>query len=148
MRCCCDRCCITLLYSMLCLFIVNWNDGCWWIWQLCYRLELHYRIIENNVWVEWRAVYALDWELFWCSNNHQNNPSGSINSPAHQGAFTNTYELLNPRALKISMLYKKIASFSVWERYFVWISKVPFEISHKISNPFIERCAFYSHVKI
>ena len=35
------------------------------------------------------------------------------------GRFKNTYELLNLRALKISMLYKNI-SFNVWVRYFVW----------------------------
>ena len=28
------------------------------------------------------------------------------------------------------------------------ISKVPFEIPHKISYPYIERCVFYSHVNI
>ena len=28
------------------------------------------------------------------------------------------------------------------------ISKVPFEIPHKISNPYIERCAIYLDVKI
>ena len=28
------------------------------------------------------------------------------------------------------------------------ISKVPFEIAHKISFPYIERCAFYLDVKI
>ena len=28
------------------------------------------------------------------------------------------------------------------------ISKVPFEIEHKISYPYIERCAFYSQEKI
>ena len=27
------------------------------------------------------------------------------------------------------------------------MSKVPFEIPHKISYPYIERCAFYSQVK-
>ena len=35
------------------------------------------------------------------------------------GGFKNTYELLNPRALKISTLHK-ILSFNVWVRYFVW----------------------------
>ena len=33
--------------------------------------------------------------------------------------FRNAYELLNPRVLKISMLYNTI-SFNVWVRYFVW----------------------------
>ena len=28
------------------------------------------------------------------------------------------------------------------------ISKGTFEISHKISDPYIERCGFYSHMKI
>ena len=28
------------------------------------------------------------------------------------------------------------------------ISKVPFEIPHNISHPYIERCAFYVQVKI
>ena len=28
------------------------------------------------------------------------------------------------------------------------ISKVPFEIPHKISYPYIERCVFYSDMKI
>ena len=27
------------------------------------------------------------------------------------------------------------------------ISKVPFEIPHKVSNPYIERCVYYSDVK-
>ena len=35
------------------------------------------------------------------------------------GRFKNAYELINLRALKISMLYK-IASFNVWVRYLVW----------------------------
>ena len=34
------------------------------------------------------------------------------------GRFKNTYELLNLRALKISMLYKN--HINVWVRYFVW----------------------------
>ena len=28
-----------------------------------------------------------------------------------------------------------------------WISKVPFEILHKMSYPYIERCIFYSDMK-
>ena len=38
------------------------------------------------------------------------------------GRFKNTFELLNLRALRISMLYK-IISFNVWVKYFVWIFK-------------------------
>ena len=42
-------------------------------------------------------------------------------SPAHLGGISkNEYELLNLIALKISKLYKKITSFNVWVRYFVW----------------------------
>ena len=35
------------------------------------------------------------------------------------GRFKNAYELLNLRALKISIFYK-IISFNVWVRYFLW----------------------------
>ena len=33
-------------------------------------------------------------------------------------------------------------------RYLCGISAVPFEILHKISYPYIERCVFYTHMKI
>ena len=55
------------------------------------------------------------------------------------GRFKNVYKLLNLRALKISMYGQDILC---------GISKVPFEIPHKISYPYIERCVFYSQVKI
>ena len=56
------------------------------------------------------------------------------------GRFKNTYEHLNPRALKISMLYK-IISFNVWVRYFVWNFKG--YITHTLKNE-IRRWKFKS----
>ena len=61
--------------------------------------------------------------------------------------FINAYELFNQRSLKISMLYKSI-SFNVWVRYFVWNFKWYLCNSTQIYYPYIERCGFYSHVKI
>ena len=63
------------------------------------------------------------------------------------GRFKIAYELLTLRALEISMFHAK-KSFNVCVRYLYGISKVLFEIPHKISYPFIEWCAFYSQVKI
>ena len=63
------------------------------------------------------------------------------------GRLKNAYELLNLRAFKISILYE-IISFNVWLDILCGISKGTFEISHKISHPYIERCGFYSQVNI
>ena len=57
-------------------------------------------------------------------------------------------ELLNLRALKIVMLYKNCIFQCMGNIFFCGISKVPFEIPQKISCPYIERCLFYSQVKI
>ena len=64
------------------------------------------------------------------------------------GCFKNTYELLNPRALKISILYKKNYLSMYGKDILCGISKGTFEIPHKISYTYIERCGFYSQVKI
>ena len=70
----------------------------------------------------------LSWKHIWpCSHYMLNLQSWGWQSG---GRFKNTYELLNPRALKIPML-NKIVSFNVWVRYSCGISKVPFEIPHK-----------------
>ena len=55
-----------------------------------------------------------------------------------RGRFKNTYELLNPGALKISVLYK-IISFNVWVRYFVRNFKGYLWNSTQVSYPYIER---------
>ena len=63
-----------------------------------------------------------------------------------RGRFKNTYELLNLRALKISMLYKS-HTFQCMGKIIVWNFKGYLEIPHKISYPYIEEYEFYSHVK-
>ena len=50
----------------------------------------------------------------------------------------NAYELLNLRALKISMLDKS----------HIFQCEGTFEIPHKISYPYNERCGLYSQVKL
>ena len=65
-----------------------------------------------------------------------------------EGHFKNAYELLNLRALKISMLYKKSYLALYGLDILCGISKGTFEIPHKISYPYIERYIFYSNVKI
>ena len=57
--------------------------------------------------------------------------SHDIPASAPACRFKNTYGLLNPRALRISMLYT-IISFNVWVRYFVWNFKGTF--SNSIQN--------------
>ena len=57
------------------------------------------------------------------------------------GPFKNTYELLNLRALKLSKLYKKMHVSMYGYKILCGISKVPFEIPHKISYPYTEKCA-------
>ena len=64
------------------------------------------------------------------------------------GRFKNTYELLNLRALKISKLHKNHIFQCMGKIILCGISKGTFEIPHKISYPYIERCVFYSQVKI
>ena len=53
----------------------------------------------------------------------------------------NTDELLNVRALKIS-------TFNVFQGILCGISKGTFDILHKESNTYNERCEFYSDVQI
>ena len=62
------------------------------------------------------------------------------------GRFKHAYELLNLGALKIPMLYKN-RIFQCMRDILCGISKGTFEIPHKISYPYIERCEFYSQVK-
>ena len=65
------------------------------------------------------------------------------------GNFKNMYELLNLRALKISMLYKNhIFQCMYGLDILCGISMGTFEIPHKISHPYIERCGFYSQTNI
>ena len=42
----------------------------------------------------------------------------------------------------------KFVSFNIWVRYFAWNFKDSLEIPHRISYPYIERCAFYLDVII
>ena len=62
--------------------------------------------------------------------------------------FKNAYELLNLRAIKISMLYKNHIFQCMGKIFCAEFQRVPFEISHKISYPYIERRGFYSQVEI
>ena len=67
------------------------------------------------------------------------------------GVFKYTYEVLNLRALEMLkfQLCVKMASLLRYGQDILYgISKVPFEIPHKISCPYIERCAFYFDVEI
>ena len=46
--------------------------------------------------------------------------------------FKNAYELINLRALKILMLYKKLIFQCIWARYFVWnFKRVPLKFHTK-----------------
>ena len=67
---------------------------------------------------------------------------------ASGGRFKNTYELLNLRALKISKLHKNDIFQCMGKIFCVEFQRVPFEIPHKISYPYIERCEFNSHIEI
>ena len=63
-----------------------------------------------------------------------------------RGRFKNTYEFLNPRALKTSTLYKnRIFQCNI---FCVELQKVHFQIPHKISHPYIQRRVFYSEMNI
>ena len=53
--------------------------------------------------------------------------------------FKNTYEPLNLKALKMSMLYKNHI-FQCMGKNLCGISKGTFEMPHKILYPYIERC--------
>ena len=64
------------------------------------------------------------------------------------GRLKNAHELLNLEALKISMLYKKHIFQCMGKDILCGISKGTFEIPHRLSYPYIERCGFYSQVKI
>ena len=59
------------------------------------------------------------------------------------GRFKNAYELLNLRALKIAILFKKYIFQCMGKIFLCGISKGTFEIPHKISYPYIERGGFY-----
>ena len=73
---------------------------------------------------------------------------GGLGGMGGGGAFKNTYELLNLRALKfsykISFPYIERCEFyshlSMYGKDILYaISKVPFEVPHKMSYPYIER---------
>ena len=57
--------------------------------------------------------------------------------------FKNANELLNPRALTFSTLYINGIFQCIVNIFCVEFQRVPFEIPHKISYPYIERCFFY-----
>ena len=61
-----------------------------------------------------------------------------------RGGGGNSYEVLNLRALKISMLYKNHIFQCMGKIFCVEFQRVP----HKISYPYIERYGFHSQVKI
>ena len=61
----------------------------------------------------------MTWNLCWPLRGESTAHWWSPFTKDQGGYFKNTYELLNPRALKISMLYK-IVSFNVWVSYVVW----------------------------
>ena len=65
-----------------------------------------------------------------------------------KGRFKNTYELLNLRALKISMLGKNHIFQCVGKIFCVEYQRVPLKFRTKISYPCIERCRFYSQVDL
>ena len=56
--------------------------------------------------------------------------------------------LLSTTRVSLKMSNVNIASFNVWARYFVWNFKGTFEIPFKIFFLYIEKCRFYSQVKI
>ena len=60
------------------------------------------------------------------------------------GHFKKACELLFLCSVMMLTLYK-IISFNVWETYFVWNSKVSFEIPLKISYPYFERYVFIEY---
>ena len=60
------------------------------------------------------------------------------------GRFKNAIELLNLRALKISMLNKSHIFQCMGKIFCVEFQRVPFEIPHKIAYPYIERYDFYT----
>ena len=50
--------------------------------------------------------------------------------------------------IEISMLYKNRIFQCMGKDIMCGISKIPFEIPHKLAYPYIERCVFYSQVEI
>ena len=72
----------------------------------------------------------------------------ALESTIPGGRFKNTYEPLNLRALKFSPV-NKIHIFQCMGKKDILcgISKVTFEIPHKISYPYIERYDFYTTLK-
>ena len=68
----------------------------------------------------WYSKYWLELQPFQVQCHDMITSSLMSLSPMSSGGrFKNAYELLNLRALKISMLLK-ITSFNVWVRYFEW----------------------------
>ena len=57
------------------------------------------------------------------------------------------YKLLNVRALKISTLYKKSYLLKYGYDILCGIANGTFDITHKISHPYIERYGFYSNLR-
>ena len=61
--------------------------------------------------------------------------------------FKDAYELLNQRAFKFSPANKMYIFQCMGKIFLCGISKDTFEIPHKISDPYIERCKFYTTSK-
>ena len=69
---------------------------------------------------------------------------------ARRGRSKSVYEILNLnlRALKISMLYKNEIFQCMGKIFCVGFQRVSLKFHTKYFDPYIERCRFYSHVKI
>ena len=70
----------------------------------------------------------------------------TISVPGPGERFKNTYELLKLRALKFSLV-NEIHIFKCMGNILYGNSKVPFEITHKISYPYSGRYDFYTTFK-
>ena len=149
------------------LIFVAFDNVTWmsFLFKQTFRLQTHYSTpfellcnerfcITNQHKIRYRVIifYSRKWSYVttgYCATclSAQVHLCQLFHQVRSGGRFKNAYELLNLRALEISMLYKNL-SFNVRVRYFVWILRGIFEISHKIFYPYIERRGFFSHVKI
>ena len=111
-----------------------------------FLVGIHTTYLPIGLWVASLAPQL----LFVCENVGESNLEnyGQNHVAGPRGCLKNAHELLNLRALKILMLYENIY-LSMYGKYILCgISNGTFEIPHNISYPYIERCRFYSQVKI
>ena len=115
--------------------------------------------ISDVTWALWRLKSLTTWlfiqQLVQASNKYNWNEVHItvpfwIQHKGPGGRFNNAYELLNLRALKISMLYKSHIFQCMGKIFCVEFQRVPlsFEIPHKISYTYIERYIFYETLKL